>query len=336
MRPLISVIVLNFEGENLLDDCLSSLAAQAWDSYEVIVADNGSTDASGSVAARYPVRWAPLGKNFGFAAGNNRAAGHARGDVLVFVNNDMRFAPTFVAELVPPILECPEVFAADAHQYDWGGRHAIHMATSVTRRGLLRSCTAPSEGMGRVVVEQKPAAHIVEVVHACGGNVAVRRRMFESLGGFDERFVAGWEDVDICWRAWLMGWKSVFCPSAVCYHHVGVASGTARGSVVRYSGALGGRVIFATKHLPIADALTVWGTAFVGGLRDTFEGRPADARRRFAVLADAVREVPSAVRERRTVYRMAGISPRGHIVCLGTVGRAHGPVIRAAMSQAET
>src|SRR2546430_323067 len=94
--PLISVVVLNFNGADHLDDCLASLVRQTYEPTEVIVADNGSTDASAEVAARYPVRWEPLHANHGFARGNNLAAEKACGALLLFVNNDMRFQHDFI------------------------------------------------------------------------------------------------------------------------------------------------------------------------------------------------------------------------------------------------
>src|ERR1700674_5304857 len=99
-RPLVSAIVLNFNGARYLPDCLSSLISQTYSNLEVLVADNGSTDDSKIVAAAFDVGWVQLERNFGLAHANNLAVSHAKGSLLFFVNNDMRFDPSYVEALV--------------------------------------------------------------------------------------------------------------------------------------------------------------------------------------------------------------------------------------------
>jgi GT2 family glycosyltransferase len=160
------------------------------------------------------------------------------------------------------------------------------------------------------------------VVHACAADMAVWRTMFEQLGGFDPLLPAGWEDADISWRAWLNDWKTLYVPSAVCWHHVGKASATEAGAWLRYRGALGGRLRFATKHLPLGDALLLWVFAFAGLPQDGFRRGWTGLRRRLSVLIEAGCNFPSALRERRQMYRLAGVSHRRHIQRLGRIGRA--------------
>src|SRR5437870_570016 len=95
-RPLVSVLVLNYNGQSHLADCLGSLALQVYEPLEVVVADNGSTDGSHEVADQYPVRWEGFGSNLGFAPGLNAGVTRCKGEIIVFVNNDMRFADRFV------------------------------------------------------------------------------------------------------------------------------------------------------------------------------------------------------------------------------------------------
>lgn len=311
-----SVIVLNFNGEQVLDTCLASLADQTRPANEIVVADNGSSDASQEIARRYAIRWVPLGRNHGFARGNNLAVRHADGDLVIFVNNDMRFDSRFVERLISPFEPDCDLFATDARQLNWAGTRQLHGATrlAVGVRPQRGAFVPPLRLIQREV--ERPTA----AVQACAANMAVRRSKFEELGGFDERYAAGWEDSDICWRAWLHGWPTYFVPDAVCYHHVGVASNSTEGRPIRFSGALKGRLVFAAKHLPMPYAMTPWVLAVAGLGRDVIRWRKQTLRLRWPVLHDLLLELPEIIAERRDLYRQHGTSPTEHLRSLRTVG----------------
>jgi GT2 family glycosyltransferase len=295
---------------------------------EIVVADNGSTDDSEKVAAAFPTRWLPLGGSFDFAHANNLAARQVNGSILIFVNNDMRFDPLFVEALVSPLVRCENIFATDARQFDWSGENEIHTATRLRTKPLRASFSQSASILPRLSIDQIGSVDDCEVVQACAANMAVRRPMFEHLGGFDPFLPAGWEDTDICWRAWLKGWKTVFVPGAVCWHRAGLASSSEVGARLRYRGALGGRLRFATKHLPIEDALLLWVIAIAASPRDAFRRGWTGLKQRFAVLIETIRQLPSALAERRRMYRFAGISPRQHIQRLRAIGAAEPAEIR--------
>jgi GT2 family glycosyltransferase len=289
---------------------------------EVLVADNGSTDDSAKVAAEFPVRWVPLGGSFDFAHANNLAARQAKGSVLIFLNNDMRFDPRFVEALVSPLLKYDNIFATDARQFDWSGATEIHSATRLRSQPLSASFSSSASILPRLAIDQVGSTTACEVLQACAANMAVRKRMFEQLGGFDPFLPAGLEDTDICWRAWLKGWKTLFVPDAVCWHHVGLASSSEVGAWLRYRGALGGRLRFAVKHLPLEDALLLWALALALIPRDAFRRGWTGLKQRFSVLIETSRHLPSALVERRRIYRLAGVSPRQHIQRLSAIGAA--------------
>src|SRR5277367_5567899 len=94
--PLVSIVIVNWNGAKHLRICLPSLLAQSYAALEIIVADNASTDDSKSVAEEYKVRWLGIAENLGLAPGLNRGAQAANGELLLFVNNDMRFDEEFV------------------------------------------------------------------------------------------------------------------------------------------------------------------------------------------------------------------------------------------------
>jgi GT2 family glycosyltransferase len=303
-RPRVSAIVLNWNGEHLLEACLASLLEQEVKGLEVIVADNGSTDRSEDVARRLGVRWLPLHRNHGFARGNNLAVSESDAEFILFLNNDMRFARDFVSRLLEPLEEDDGLFAADARQRDWNDRLDLHMATFVVRRGLLRG------SLPLLDFEQRATSSLTRVVQGCSANLAVRRRMFEELGGFDERLPAGWEDTEICWRASLRGWATSYTPLALCWHDVGSSSTSPIGEVIRLWGTCGGKLVFSTKHLPVEHAIAAWLLEAFAPVREVAAGRTRRAATRARIVARYAEEIPAILAERRRIYSRAGTSPR--------------------------
>jgi GT2 family glycosyltransferase len=213
-KPRVSVIIVNWNGAEHLRVCLPSLASQSFESLEIIVVDNRSSDDSAEVARRLGVRWLPLEKNLGLAPALNRGATIARGDLLLFVNNDMRFDPGFVGALVEPLESDEEVFATDGMQFNWDGTVCEHLAARLTNVPPRRhSSTELVPGLYFYQQETSEKSRVFMASAAC---MMVRRTLFEKLGGFDDRLPLGYEDVEICWRAWVHRWKTVYVPSAIC------------------------------------------------------------------------------------------------------------------------
>jgi len=214
----VSAMVLNWNGAHLLPDCLSTLAAQAWPGLEIVVVDNGSEDDSRDVTAHYPARFIALGTNLGFAAGYNRAVSEAKGELLFFVNNDMRFLPDCVDRLARTLEADDTLFAVDPTQLSWDGDRIIHGRTRFVP-GTWRTTMVPPWA----VEFTGPAAGEVEVPWGCAGSLLVRRDRFETLGGFDPTFFIDFEDTDLCWRAWRRGWRTLHVPGARLHHKVGMS-----------------------------------------------------------------------------------------------------------------
>ncbi len=260
--PLVSTLVLNWNGAHLLSDCLSTLAAQQWPAHEIVVVDNGSIDDSAAVAARYPARWLPMGDNLGFTRAYNRAVPEVKGDFVFFVNNDMRFEPDCLSQLARVLAADETLFAVDPTQRSWDGARVIHGRTRFVG-GSYHDVVVPPWA----VEYTAPADAPVEVPWGCAGSLLVRRDRFDALGGFDPTFFIDFEDTDLCWRAWRRGWRTVYVPDAVLYHKVGM-SGDEYQHLVR---GVGARQVpkswfrrgvsyhtnllrFGLKVLPVADA----------------------------------------------------------------------------------
>ena len=113
---------------------------QTYEPLEILVVDNASHDDTEAVVSRFGVRSISLDHNYGFGPAINLGVAAARADVLVFVNNDMRFDPMFVERLVEPIRD-EGVFATDACQFSWNGEDQLHGASHLikrTARDLIR------------------------------------------------------------------------------------------------------------------------------------------------------------------------------------------------------
>jgi GT2 family glycosyltransferase len=225
-RPRTSVIVLNYNGAHWLDACLSALGAQAGPS-EILVVDNASVDDSREIAAQHTgVRVLPLDVNLGFAGGNNAGAAAARAtDYLVFLNNDTVVQPGWLETLIRALDERPDIALATSHLVSLHDSEIVDSAGD----GYLWAGGAFKRWHGARV---RPAEHVEEVFGACGAAFAVKRAVFEALGGFDERFFMVYEDVDLSYRARLLGHRVVYVPSAVVHHAGSATLGRASASAV--------------------------------------------------------------------------------------------------------
>jgi len=327
---LVSAIVVNWNGARDLEACLPSLLDQSYRRMEIIIVDNGSTDDSASVVERFGVRWLPLERNLGLAPALNRGARAAAGDLLLFLNNDMRFEREFVTSLVSEMVERDDVLAADAIQYDWNGDHQVHLATSLRRRAEGAISHELTPGLHMV---QQPCDEPAPAFMASAANLLARRSLFEALGGFDERLFFGYEDVDLCWRGWLRGWSTVFVPAAKCWHRVSHSTQGGMAGSLSFRGVETGRLVIAAKLLPFSYAIRTWLRSLAGLGRDLMLLRWQRVSDRARVLRQCLRDLPSLLRERWQIHRAAHTSPGAQLARLLLLNSAHE---RAACGPAAT
>jgi GT2 family glycosyltransferase len=305
-KPRVSVIIVNWNGAKHLRLCLPSLASQSFESLEIIVVDNRSSDDSAEVARSFGVRWLPLEINLGLAPALNRGATIANGDLLLFVNNDMRFDPKFVAALVEALERDNEIFASDGMQFNWDGTVRGHLAARLTNSPRRDSSTELVPGLYFYQQEKTEESSVFMASAAC---MMVRRSFFEKLGGFDDRLPLGYEDVEICWRAWVHGWKVLYVPSAICWHRVGGSVRSLEGARFSFRGVLKGRLLLATKLLPARYAVRTWLVSMAGLAKDMGGLKWKFAVDRLGVLYQMAGLVAQLLREKRTLFRNARSSP---------------------------
>jgi len=141
----------------------------------------------------------------------------------------------------------------------------------------------------------------------------VRRQFFEKLDGFDDRLSLGYEDVEICWRAWIRGWKTVYVPTAICWHHIGSSGRSPEGMRMNFRGILRGRLLLASKLLPLRYVVRTWLASIAGLGKDVSRLRWSFAKDRIKTLVATVDLMPQLLRERKELFGNAGRSPEEHL-----------------------
>ncbi|KCZ87594.1 glycosyltransferase family 2 protein [Hyphomonas johnsonii] len=214
--PRFSIIIVNFNGGEYVQQALDSLARQTIRDFEVLLVDNGSTDGSANHLRTDGLPAFTLmaeSHNHGFAAGTNLAAAKATGDWIVCLNPDAIAAASWLEEIVAGQARYPNVRmfasaqldAADPRVLDGAGD--AYLIFGMPWRG----------GFGRAASELPGEG---ECFSPCGASAVFDRRLFLEHGGFDEEFFCFCEDVDLGFRLRLAGENCMFLPRAVV-HHVG-------------------------------------------------------------------------------------------------------------------
>ena len=214
--PLVSVIIVNHNGQHFLKECLDSVESLNYpkDRLEVILVDNASTDGSAEyVAASFPrVRVLPLDRNYGFCKPNNEGVKISRGEYVALLNNDTSVTKDWLLELVKAAMTDDRVACCASKILYHDRRDTINAAggkLNIIGGGSYRGY---GDKDGVKYGEAGPTGF------ACAAGVLVRKDFFGSIGGFDEDYFASCEENDLGWKSWLYGYKVLYVPTAVMYH----------------------------------------------------------------------------------------------------------------------
>jgi GT2 family glycosyltransferase len=210
----ISVIVLNWNGKEYLEESLPALEAQTFDDFEVIVVDNGSSDGSSDyVEMEHPeFELIELEENRGFAGGNNVGLDQARGNYIALLNNDAVPQEDWLESLATAANETEAgFFASKMVMYD--------DPSTVDSCGDYYSTigVGGKRGHGKC---RKSYMSRESVFSACGGAAMYSRELLDNVGVFDDDFFFAYEDADLGFRARLQGYECMFVPDAVVNHHL--------------------------------------------------------------------------------------------------------------------
>ena len=213
-----SIVVVNYNGKPFLSDCFSAIFLQDYPPKEIILVDNASEDGSVDfVRERYPAVTVLANRvNRGFAGGTNDGIRRATGEYILTLNNDTRIDSRFLQEMVAPMVRDDMIGMCASKMLLPDGR--------INSAGLCisRSGAAWNRGMAEPDEGQFDAPG--EVFGPCAGAALYRRSMLDETGLFDEDFFMYMEDVDLAFRARLLGWRCIYVPSArVVHRHAGTA-----------------------------------------------------------------------------------------------------------------
>jgi GT2 family glycosyltransferase len=208
----VSIIVVNWNGQVFLQDCLSSLSCQTHSNREIILVDNGSTDASVSyVKDRFPaVKIVELRKNTGFTGGNAEGLRVAHGEFIALVNNDARADDRWLENLLKPMLHDHKIGSCASKLIIEGTDCLDSTGDGMTSAGV---------GFNRGHGAGLNAHNFSEPVFAaCAAGALYRRKMIDEIGFLDDDFFLYDEDVDLSFRGQLAGWKCAYVPNAIVHH----------------------------------------------------------------------------------------------------------------------
>ena len=252
--PKIAIVILNWNGLHYLQQFLPSVLASTYKNYEVIVADNASTDNSVLfLKENYPqVCIILLKQNFGFAKGYNETLKQVDADYYAILNSDAEVDSNWLQPMVE-LLENDKVIAACQPKIlSYNNKHLFEYAGAAG--GWMDKYGYPF-AKGRIfdIVEEDRGQYDKQepIFWASGAALFIRSGVFHEMNGFDEYFFAHQEEIDLCWRIQLAGNKIFSCPKAIVYH---VGGGTlARGNAKKTFLNFRNNHIMLYKNLPFAD-----------------------------------------------------------------------------------
>jgi GT2 family glycosyltransferase len=256
LAPLVSIVILNWNGQKYLEQFLPFVMASTYSNFRVIVADNASTDDSiPFLRSYYPlIKILELKKNYGFARGYNEALKNVEGDYYVLLNSDVEVMPSWIEPIVEMMESNGSIGACQPKLLQ--ERNRDHFEYSGACGGWLDSLGYPF-ARGRIfdVCEPDHGQYddAAPIFWASGAAMFVRTKLYHELGGLDDFFFAHQEEIDFCWRLQRRGYLVYSCPASVVYH-VGGAT-LPKGNSKKVFLNFRNNLVMMAKNMPAGEAL---------------------------------------------------------------------------------
>lgn len=269
-----SLIVLNWRGEQATTRCVASLRRlERAEECEILVVDNESTaHTRRTLAVLEGVTIVPLAENRGFAGGMNAGIAAARGRFVALFNNDLVVGAPWLREGLR-VLEDPAVGIVGGPEFPWDGESAPESEEG----GLALVQMDPERGftvLGPAPAERK----VVPAIDGC--NILARAELLRQLDGFDPDYFAYYEDVDLCARAWALGYATVFEPAMGVWHRRGQSADRVARQRAFWSAR--NQIITIAKHFPETRWRRAAARVALEHLSDALVGHPGGLRGQVA------------------------------------------------------
>jgi hypothetical protein len=216
--PFVSIVILNYNGQKFLENCLRSALDSDFETFEIVLVDNASTDNSVEIAKSFiadsKLKIICLEENLGFSRGNNVGASVASGKYVVFLNNDTVVEKNWLKELVKVMENDHDIGAVQPKLL------FLDRPDEVQSAGNFIDTLGFTIPRVRLSLERKKFGCQAEIA-ATGAALLIRRDLFFHIGGFESNFFAYYEDTDLSWRVRMAGKSILFVPSSIVYHAEG-------------------------------------------------------------------------------------------------------------------
>ena len=253
--PIVSIIIPHWNGIDVLSECIDSLKGSTFDSFEIIVSDNASSDGSQAwIVENHPdVILLENDNNYGYAGGCNRGVNVAKGEFILFLNNDTIQNPNWLDPLIDRMKGDESIAAIQPKILNYYDRKIFDYAGG--SGGHLDLFCFPF-ARGRVFLNQEEYLGQYDNAKRCfwasGTAMIVRKDLFKAAGKFDETFFAHMEEIDLCWRFQAMGYEVWAEPRSVVYHKnaVSLPMHTHRKYYLNHRNSL--LMLFGNYSIPVA------------------------------------------------------------------------------------
>jgi len=215
-QPLVSVIIVVHNNIRDLRDCISSILRTDYPHVEIIAVDSASTDGSpGLIWREFPsVKLLEYPVNVGFCEGNNRAVRLAKGEFVFLLNPDTVTPPDTISILVAR-MERDSCIGVLAPKMLFLQEPGVINSAGLQSNRIFYSCDR-----GFLEYDRGQYDEEASVIGACGGAMFVRKAVIDRIGLFDSRYFMYYEDLDFGIRSWLAGYRVLYTPAAIVYHHM--------------------------------------------------------------------------------------------------------------------
>lgn len=312
--PLVSVIIVNYNGKDYVERCVRSVTNASYPNLEIIVTDNGSTDGSiqnliNLFGVDNRLKIVEIGENKGPAYARNMGVEIAKGKYIAFLDNDTEPEPNWLDSLVETLendssigaCQCKLLLMSERTKLDYAGDYISNLGF------LVQRVNAGEEDRGQVDTRD-------EILSAKSAAMIIRADVVKEIGGFDEDYFIYVEETDLGWRVWLKGYRIIFVPESRVYHEFGTSSiilGSKQNYFAKFHGSKNYITtliknmgpIYMVKIVPVHISLWIGMACWL-----LLKGQFDDSKNIFKGVYWVICNITTIFQKRRAVQRMRVVS----------------------------